>query len=79
MEPHVKQLPFKGNFVILGFGSIAQATLPLLFELIKLQPTQVTVISRSPDKTGIAKKWKVNFVANSLKEDGFENVLDDYL
>lgn len=79
MDPHVNQLPYKGNIVILGFGSIAQATLPLLFDLIKLQPSQVTIISRSLDKTGIAKKWKVNFVANPLKEDGYESVLDSYL
>jgi len=44
------RLPFNGNIVILGFGSIAQAVLPLLFQLIKLTHEKVTVISRSQDK-----------------------------
>jgi homospermidine synthase len=72
-------ISFQGNILIIGFGSIAQATLPVLFELIKLQPTQVTIISRSPDKTGIAKKWKVNFVTKPLREDGYEEILHSSL
>lgn len=75
MEPHVKQLPFKGNILILGFGSIAQATLPLLFELLKIQASQVTILSHSPDKTGIAKKWKVRFIAEPLEVDNYEILL----
>ena len=79
MDPHVKPLPFKGKVLILGFGSIGQATLPLLFRLIDLKPQQVTVISKGPDKTGIAKKWKVNYDPTPLAEDSYESILDGYL
>lgn len=79
MDTHFKPVPFKNNVLILGFGSIAQAILPVLFKLIKLKPAQVTIISRSPDKTGLAKKWKVNFVVNPLKEDSYKEILDSYL
>jgi len=73
------RLPFYGNIVILGFGSIAQAVLPLLFQLIKLSPEKVTVISRSQDKKNIAKKWKVNFIGSPLKEDNYKDILDSHL
>src|SRR5687768_5383537 len=79
MDTRFKPVPFNNNILILGFGCIAQACLPVLFKLIKLKPTQVTIISRSPDKTGLAKKWKVNFVVSPLKEDSYKEILDSYL
>lgn len=70
---------FKGNLVILGFGSIAQAFLPLLFKHIHIGPQQVTIISRSEDKTGIAAAYQVHFIADALTEDNYQNCLDKVL
>jgi homospermidine synthase len=64
---------------MLGFGSIGQATLPLLLRHIDIDPARVTVISRSPDKTGIAKKLGVAFVAQPLKEGNYETILDEHV
>jgi len=78
-NPDQNFVNFDKNVIILGFGSIAQAALPLLFRHIGLQPDQVKIISRSPDKTGIAKEYGVTFVAQPLKADNFEAVLQEYL
>lgn len=79
MARRSKQLPFSGNILMLGFGSIGRATLPLLFKLLKVKPGQVTIISRGPDKTRIAEQWQLNFIANPITEDNYEQLLDTYL
>jgi homospermidine synthase len=75
----VKHAAFSGRIVVLGFGSIGQAALPLLLRHLDLQPSQVTVISRSEDKTGMSAKLGVAFVAQPLKEANYEAVLDAHL
>jgi homospermidine synthase len=79
MPTNKKHADFSGKVVMLGFGSIGQATLPLILRHIDLKPSQVTIISRSPDKTGIAKKLGVGFVAQPLKEGNYESILDAHL
>jgi homospermidine synthase len=68
-----------GALVILGFGSIAQGTLPLLFRHIDIAPKRVTVVSRSADKTGIAEEYGVRFITQALDEGNFETVLEPLL
>jgi homospermidine synthase len=68
-----------GSLVILGFGSIAQGTLPLLFRHIDIAPKRVTVVSRSADKTGIAEEYGVRFITQALDEGNFETVLEPLL
>jgi homospermidine synthase len=74
-----KYAALKGRLVMIGFGSIGKATLPLLLRHLDIKPSQVTIISRSPDKAGIAKKHGVAFVAEPLREGNYEAILDDYL
>ena len=45
-----------GRLVLLGFGSIGQAILPLLFDRLGLQRAQVTVIKAREDATGCAER-----------------------
>ena len=64
---------------MLGFGSIGQAALPLLLRHIDLDSAQITIISRSEDKTGIAADAGVSFVAHPLTEGNFESVLEAHV
>lgn len=64
---------------MLGFGSIGQAMLPLLFRHIEIKPEQVKIISRHEDKSGIARKFGVEFVAQPITEGNLESVLDKHL
>lgn len=70
---------FPGKLVMLGFGSIGQAMLPLLLRHIDIDPKRITVISRSGPKNGIAEQFGVACVAQPLNEGNYEAVLDQYL
>jgi homospermidine synthase len=76
---HVKHASFKGRLVMLGFGSIGKAALPLIFRHIDMPPERVKIISRSADKSGIAQEFGADFVAQPLDEQNFESVLDAHL
>src|SRR4051812_13884253 len=74
-----KHAALRGRLVMVGFGSIGKATLPLLLRHLEIKPSQVTIISRSPDKSGIAKKHGVAFVAQPLREGNYEAILASFL
>jgi len=76
MDEPGKHAEFGGRIVMLGFGSVGQAILPLLFRHIALRPEQVRIISRSPDRSGIAAQYEVGFQALPLTESNYESVLD---
>src|SRR4051812_16108889 len=65
-----------GRVVVLGFGSVAQGTLPLLLRHLGLQPSGLRIISRSPDRTGIAAGHGVEFIAQPLTAENYEAVLE---
>lgn len=50
-----------GRLLMLGFGSIGQAALPLLLRHFELAPGQVTVLPRDPDHSAIAGEYGVAF------------------
>ncbi|HYG32633.1 MAG TPA: saccharopine dehydrogenase NADP-binding domain-containing protein [Methylophilaceae bacterium] len=74
-----KYAAIKGKLLMLGFGSIGQAALPLLFRHLDIKPAQVKIIARHEDKHGIASEYGVEFIAQALTEDNFESVLDAHL
>ncbi|HEY1150751.1 MAG TPA: saccharopine dehydrogenase C-terminal domain-containing protein [Pseudoduganella sp.] len=79
MDTYTKHAAFSGRIVILGFGSIGKAVVPLLFRHIELKPEQVQVISRSPDRSGIAEEYGIAFEAQPLTEGNYESILDRHL
>lgn len=64
---------------MLGFGSIGQAVLPLLFRHLEIRPEQVKIISRHEDKSGIAAEFGVEFIAQPVTEDNLEPLLEQHL
>jgi homospermidine synthase len=68
-----------GRLVMLGFGSIGQAALPLLLRHFELAPSQITVVSRVPDASGIAEEYGVAFEATPLRAGNVESILDPLL
>lgn len=75
MKPDIRHAAFQGTVVMVGFGCIGQAMLPLLFRHFGLQPGQVRIISRTEDKTGIARAFGVGFTVQALTEANHEAVL----
>jgi homospermidine synthase len=75
-KPHVG---FSGRVVVLGFGSIGQALLPLLLQEIDLQPSQVTIIAKDEDGLAIAGKYGIRHVKETLTKKNYEAALDPHL
>jgi homospermidine synthase len=73
------QVAFPGKVVILGFGSIGQALLPLLLREISLQPSQVTIIARDQDGIEIARQHGVRHVTETITQKNYEAALGQHL
>ena len=79
MPTHQKHAAFPGKVVILGFGSIGQAILPLLLRHIELQPSQVTIIAKDADGIEIARNYGIAHVQETLTRRNYESVLNAHL
>jgi len=79
MDKHQTYGPLPGRLLMLGFGSIGQAALPLLLRHFELAPEQVTVVSRGPDKSGIAGEYGVTYLATPLQAGNIDSILDPLL
>jgi homospermidine synthase len=78
-QPTRNNAAFPKPIVILGFGSIGQAVLPLLLRHIEVQPSQVTIIAKDEDGIEIAKKYGIRHVKETLTKKNYEAALDPYL
>lgn len=68
-----------GRLVMLGFGSVGQGMLPVLFDHFGLKPDRVKIVKTSPDRSGVAGKLGVEVIVQPLNEGNFETVLDPLL
>lgn len=71
-----RRLPsLPGRVVIVGFGSIAQALVPLLFEALGVAPAQVLVINGAEDRQGVARALGIDLRVQPLDARNHEAVL----
>ncbi len=72
-----KYASFSGRMVMIGFGSIGQGVLPLIFRHIDIKPTQITVVS-AEDRGGLKEleSFGVTFVRKRLTRDNYRQVLE---
>lgn len=68
-----------GRMLIVGFGSIANSLLPMLFRHIEIGPGQVTVLSPPGSDTSVAQEFGVRILAQGLTEDNYRSVLHPLL
>ena len=62
-----------------GFGSIGQAVLPLLFRHLDLRPEQVRIISPGESGSEVAHELGVPFIPQALTEENYLQVLEPCL
>lgn len=74
-----KHAAFSGKLVMLGFGSIGPAMLPLLLRHIDIQPSQVTIVAKRGDRSGIAATHGVTFLVDTITRANYRAFLDKYL
>src|SRR5512138_2453847 len=75
-----KYASFSGRMVMIGFGSIGQGVMPLIFRHIDIKPEQITVIS-AEDRGGLKelKKFGITFIRKRLTRENLRQTLDKRL
>ncbi len=72
---------FSKKILFVGYGAVAECTLPILFKHIKVAAKQVTVMDFE-DRSEKLKKWTskgVRFVKNKVTEENLDSLLRKYL
>lgn len=76
MESVIQHAKLPGRLLMVGFGSIGQAVLPLLLRHLALQPGQISIVSAHEDGREIAAAHGVAFARSPLTEANHESLLD---
>lgn len=71
----VKKQSFKGKLLIVGFGSIGQGTIPLIFRHFTIPKEKITIVSADFRGKSIAKKYGVTFIVEPLTQDNYERII----
>lgn len=79
MAKSVTQTVYKNKILILGFGSIGQAILPLLFQYFKLDPNQIVILSKHNFGVDVAKEYGVSFKEIAFTENNYQELLSSLL
>lgn len=72
-------LTFNNKMLIIGFGSVGQAVLPLIFRHIDIKPSQVTIISKKDDNLYIAQEYGAEFIQDSLTPENYQRILTEHV
>jgi len=75
----MKHARFDGRMVIVGFGSIGQAVLPVLLRHIEMDPQRITVLTADAGGRDIAAEFGVDFRVHCLTEEDYQSVLEPLL
>jgi len=59
--PAIKHAELPGKLLMIGFGSVGQAVLPLLLRHLVLRPEQILILAASSDGSSIAREFGVIF------------------
>jgi homospermidine synthase len=70
---------FSGRLLMLGFGSIGQAMLPLLFRHFDIRPAQIQIIAADGDGAEIAREFGVAHALRTLTRENCAAVLEPLL
>ncbi len=75
----VNKICFNNKILILGFGSIGQAILPLLFKHFNLLSTQVVIMSKHVEGSSIAKKFGLSLQEMTITRENYIPILGSNL
>lgn len=78
-EIHKIYHQLQNRIVILGFGCIGQAVLPLIFRHIQCRPEQVVIISKDAQGEKIAAHFGISIQQVSINEANYQQILGEQL
>jgi len=70
---------FPGRILIVGFGSIGTAILPLILRHIAIPRERISIITADEHGSEIAKKEGISFCIDPLTKTGYKDTIDKYL
>jgi homospermidine synthase len=74
-----KHAPFSGTLLMLGFGGIGQAALPLLLRHLEIRPAQIMIIAADREGESIAHDYGINFTVQPVTQENHLAVLEPRL
>ncbi|RMX17930.1 homospermidine synthase [Legionella jordanis] len=79
MKNNNKLSALSKRIIMLGFGSIGQAVLPLLFRHLNLSPSQILIMSKHAEGEYIAREYAVKFLVVAITRDNLEQTIGEEL
>lgn len=79
MKPDIQHAHFPGNLVMVGFGSIGQAMLPLLFRHLGMRAEQIKIVSADAGGARVADEFRIPLLTRILTEGNYLSVLEPWL
>jgi homospermidine synthase len=70
---------FSGNMVIVGWGTIAKASLPLILRHTGISPKKITVVTAEQTDKDIATQHGIQYITNPLDGKNNRKILDPLL
>lgn len=74
-----KHTTFTNKIFMIGFGTIGQAILPLVFRHINISPQQVTIFTKNSDGENIANEFGVNLELVCITQENYQSLFAKYI
>lgn len=74
-----KHIALPNKLIIIGFGSLGQALLPLLFRHVKLTPSQVIIMAKDNQGIEVANEFGLTLKILTLTPENYLSLLSPEL
>ncbi len=79
MKSHVKHAALDGRLVMLGFGCIGQAMLPVLIRHIEMAPNRIRIVAADAQGSELARQFGIDLEVRTLTQHNHIAILEPML
>lgn len=76
---HLKHCRFENKLIIVGFGSIGQAVIPLILRHMDISPSQIIIVSHDERNQSIATEYGIEFRLHHITFDNYHTILESVI
>lgn len=73
------KIKWQGPIIIIGFGSIGKATLPLICRHLDFSENKIYIIDPSDLNKNIAEEYGANFINTALTPDNYQSIIGEII
>lgn len=77
MSLAIKYMAYHHKLLMIGFGSIGKAVLPLIFRHLDIKPEQITILTKDEEGRDIAQKYGVNYLIAPVMQENYLSLVGD--